>query len=415
MKKLLAVFMALLMASSLCLTSLAAETDAPAAAPFVTSADRPYKDGVNIWLNGRFMTFTDAVPAVVGDRTQAPYRAVLEAMGAEVSYDDGKIEAKFEDGSVMNLAIGSKTMTYTKGGKVNTVEMDVAPYIDNASGRTFVPIRFIGETLGMTVTWDPEFWIAYVVDWDALEASVDSRFSAFNNMMADLMKLQPDDGNVKSHDRLALSFKMAEADKPIVASIEGDTITDGVSSSGTYTLGLDFGGLEKVLGEESAETLAQIKEVLDGVKFDLIVAAGENNADLYIRSQLITAMTEGLVPQDGWLYVDIAGMYKEMTGLDITEIMQSAVDASAEVEDFTMGQLIRLLCEDGTMGQMMGGLAPDQTAEMYIAVYEGMFSDGQIKEMCIRDRRYTVPCWLRRPSRPPWPITTPVRASTPPR
>jgi multiple sugar transport system substrate-binding protein len=34
------------------------------------------------------------------------------------------------------------------------VTLDSAPYIDKASGRTMVPMRFIGEAFGASVTWD---------------------------------------------------------------------------------------------------------------------------------------------------------------------------------------------------------------------------------------------------------------------
>lgn len=37
-----------------------------------------------------------------------------------------------------------------------SITLDVAPYIDATSGRTLVPLRFISESLGYTVTWDGE-------------------------------------------------------------------------------------------------------------------------------------------------------------------------------------------------------------------------------------------------------------------
>ena len=91
----------------------------------------PYKEGVNVWMNGSYMSFEDARPVLTGERTFVPYRAILEGLGAVVSYDSGNIQAVFEDGSVMKLAIGSYEMTYQKGEDITTVTMDVAPYIDS--------------------------------------------------------------------------------------------------------------------------------------------------------------------------------------------------------------------------------------------------------------------------------------------
>ena len=50
----------------------------------------------------------------------------------------------------VSLQIGNKT--YTKNGE--TAYFDVAPYIEPSSNRTMVPIRFIAEALGATVSWN---------------------------------------------------------------------------------------------------------------------------------------------------------------------------------------------------------------------------------------------------------------------
>ncbi len=51
---------------------------------------------------------------------------------------------------LVTLIIGNKT---AKVNNKNTV-MDVAPFIDKASNRTLVPLRFIGEALGASIDWD---------------------------------------------------------------------------------------------------------------------------------------------------------------------------------------------------------------------------------------------------------------------
>ena len=99
----------------------------------------PYKEGVNVWMNGSYMSFEDARPVLTGDRTFVPYRAILEGLGAVVSYDNGNIQAVFEDGSVMKLAIGSYEMTYQKGEDTTTVTMDVAPLYRQRHGPHLCP------------------------------------------------------------------------------------------------------------------------------------------------------------------------------------------------------------------------------------------------------------------------------------
>jgi len=50
----------------------------------------------------------------------------------------------------IKLMVGKTAATVGTTG----VTLDAAPYIDKASGRTMVPMRFIGEAFGASVTWD---------------------------------------------------------------------------------------------------------------------------------------------------------------------------------------------------------------------------------------------------------------------
>jgi len=54
------------------------------------------------------------------------------------------------DKKLVTLIIGNKN------AKVNdkNIPIDVAPFIDKASNRTLVPLRFIGEALGASIDWD---------------------------------------------------------------------------------------------------------------------------------------------------------------------------------------------------------------------------------------------------------------------
>lgn len=89
----------------------------------------------------------DVVPVVKENRTFVPYRALSEAFGAEVTYNQATqtITTKLNNTTVV-MTIGSTS--YTVNGVKKTV--DVAPYI--VADRTMVPIRFIAEAFGSTVT-----------------------------------------------------------------------------------------------------------------------------------------------------------------------------------------------------------------------------------------------------------------------
>ncbi|MDR1558703.1 MAG: chitobiase/beta-hexosaminidase C-terminal domain-containing protein [Clostridiales bacterium] len=62
----------------------------------------------------------------------------------------------------ITLQIGNKA--YTRNGEI--MYFDVAPYIEPSSNRTMVPIRFIAEALGATVSWDNATSTDYISLYD---------------------------------------------------------------------------------------------------------------------------------------------------------------------------------------------------------------------------------------------------------
>ena len=124
------------------------------AATFVE--DENYDDSITISMtvgsndfviNDTIVTIPDAAPYIANSRTYVPFRALGEAIGADVVWDnDARTVTYTLDGNEIVMTIGSTT--YTVNGVEKT--MDMAPEITGE--RTYVPIRFIGEALGFKVT-----------------------------------------------------------------------------------------------------------------------------------------------------------------------------------------------------------------------------------------------------------------------
>ena len=88
----------------------------------------------------------DAAPMVQNDRTYVPFRALAEAFGAEVAYDEATQAVTAElNGVKVVMTIGSATYTVNDAEKT----MDVAPFINGS--RTMVPVRFAAEAFGIKV------------------------------------------------------------------------------------------------------------------------------------------------------------------------------------------------------------------------------------------------------------------------
>ena len=98
-------------------------------------------------VNNEVVSVADAAPYVANDRTYVPFRALGEALGAKVEWDNDARTVTYTLGKTeVVMTIGEKT--YTVNGEEKT--MDVAPEITN--DRTYVPVRFVGEALGFKVT-----------------------------------------------------------------------------------------------------------------------------------------------------------------------------------------------------------------------------------------------------------------------
>lgn len=90
------------------------------------------------------------VPArIENGRTMVPMRAIFEALGMEVKWNNEEKSVTATKGSdVIKLTVGEK-MLYVNG---EAEELDVAPYITD--GTTLVPVRAISESLDATVEWN---------------------------------------------------------------------------------------------------------------------------------------------------------------------------------------------------------------------------------------------------------------------
>lgn len=114
--------------------------------PFAVFAE----NDITVVLNGESINF-DVAPIIKNGRTMVPMRAVFEAFGAEVTYNDSdkKVTAKKDD----------KTVEITADGGVMRVNgeetaLDAPAFI--LDSRMLVPLRAIGESLNCRVEWNAE-------------------------------------------------------------------------------------------------------------------------------------------------------------------------------------------------------------------------------------------------------------------
>ena len=102
-----------------------------------------------VYVDGKKVEF-DQEPVVINGRTMVPMRAIFEAFGATVSWNNSTQQVvAIKDATELSFIIGEKTMLVNR---TNLLKIDVAPVIRN--GRTLVPLRVISDALGYNVVWN---------------------------------------------------------------------------------------------------------------------------------------------------------------------------------------------------------------------------------------------------------------------
>ncbi len=107
-------------------------------------------DVITIKVNDKLVEFPDAQPFVDGnDRTQVPVRAVSELLNCKVEWQQEVKTAVItkENGDVVKITLDSDIMTLND----REIKMDTTAILKN--DRTFIPVRFVAEALGLTVDW----------------------------------------------------------------------------------------------------------------------------------------------------------------------------------------------------------------------------------------------------------------------
>lgn len=106
------------------------------------------QEPIKVLVDNRVLDF-DVAPITVNNRVLVPFRAISEALGAEVAWDEaGQAVIAKKGNTTIKLTIGNRIAFINNG----SVLLDVPPQI--VDSRTLVPIRFISESFGAKVEWD---------------------------------------------------------------------------------------------------------------------------------------------------------------------------------------------------------------------------------------------------------------------
>lgn len=172
-------------------------------------------DGVNVQVNGSYLRFHTAYPEYSEGSLMVPLGPLASALGTAASTTG--------DGGV-SLRYGSRTAAFVMGQSTITAvasdgsrwpsELPAAPYPKN--GDIYVPVRALGNALGLLVFYDREYDCVVLVDKQRAIDQIDARFTVLNDLPDFAPAIDPE----KTYrTELSGTVKITEFD-----TIEGDGI-----------------------------------------------------------------------------------------------------------------------------------------------------------------------------------------------
>ncbi|MGN1318546.1 MAG: stalk domain-containing protein, partial [Lachnospirales bacterium] len=107
-----------------------------------------YADNISVAVDGNYINFTDAKPQIINGRTMIPIRNIFNSLGADVTWNGNtkEITGKKNDTTII-MKLNSENMTINGYNR----KMDTYPVVIN--DRTYVPAKYIAESLGYKVSW----------------------------------------------------------------------------------------------------------------------------------------------------------------------------------------------------------------------------------------------------------------------
>ena len=292
----------------------------------------PYPDGINVSVNGEWLTLDGVQPWAMDGRTMVPVRPFLEALGATVDYSGTVVTAQLANGDSLELTLGSTTLTRVSGDRIDKIEMDV-PMVASA-GCTYIPARFAGEAVGMTVEWDDYYQAAYFTDWDSIAAQIDENFSILNTILAlDGDRWDPEQ-TYRVKELVSGSMTLygeTEAENGTAAmSLAVDGLVRGGQADLDMKLDLDLGELkELVTGSMLEEDTAALDLLSD---FEMEVRGDLGQGTLYMTGNKLGDIPGSTVGSGEWLALDLG------QSIDVAALVE-ALEA-AQSEPLTVGDLL---------------------------------------------------------------------------
>jgi len=142
----------------------------------ILSTTLVFADAITVTLNSKPLVFNDVNPQLIQNRTMVPLRAIFEALGLTVGWDPA---TQTVTGTGQNKVIKLQVGNLNASVNDQPVLLEVSAVI--IDGRTMVPARFIAESVGATVGWEPKIRNVAITYYANEEEQLRSEINFFLN------------------------------------------------------------------------------------------------------------------------------------------------------------------------------------------------------------------------------------------
>ena len=316
-------------------------------------------------VNGEPVSFTDALPQLRSDRSFLPLAATFQALGYEdgaITWDnDARTVTAEKDGVTLLLTIGKNEIRVTGAEGEEVLTTDVAPYIDPASDRTYIPVGLVADALDYNVGWDGSTATVMIDDVDALLAAYTATYEWMDRYMEYGRKYTQDACQVTGGYQMEFTAK--------------DTAEDGTLEEGRFTWKGDYTMLQsqKALQfdtdmEFHTSASSQGDASLDmnaSMDVDAAMRMDLETGKLYFQSKALSGML-GAEKPDSWYLLDLKNT---MDGLYGSGYYQDLMALAYQENDGGFGEALALLLREITP------VSPDMTTKDMLQLYNQLFSD----------------------------------------
>lgn len=207
---------------------------------------------VGVRVNNEYVQFPDAVPEMNGGTTMVPVRALMEALGGEAEFADGRVVCRTDEIRVTFTLGSDEALVEYPGGELMSdgqiFPLGRAPYAKG--GRAYVPLRFLAEALSYEVGWDSGFETAILLNREAMAAEIDKDFTILNRALANRTAGWEKGKNLSTDVKgniTVTAFDTLNGNKTCKADFNSQTLMNSEAASGSASIKLSNSAVDELI------------------------------------------------------------------------------------------------------------------------------------------------------------------------